>query len=97
MSLYINATARRRRLHSALDTVAKTTLVSAAVGVAFAGAVMAQAAPDFATVDANGDGALSLEEVKAALPNVEDATIAAADANQDGTLDATEYAALIGG
>ena len=78
-------------------TTLKTLLLAGATAFAFASAVHAQAAPDFATVDANGDGSLTLEEVKAALPNVEDATIVAADANQDGSLSAEEYAALTAG
>lgn len=77
-------------------TFIKAILV-AGTSALFATAVMAQSAPDFATVDANGDGALTLEEVKAALPNVEDATIVAADANSDGSLSAEEYAALTAG
>lgn len=80
-----------------MTTLLKSILVSGVAAFAFASTVMAQSAPDFATADANGDGQLTLEEVKAALPDVEDATIVAADANQDGAISAEEYAALTGG
>ena len=54
-------------------------------------------APEFAVVDTDGDGALTLAEVKAALPDVDDAVLAAADADGSGTLSPEEYTALIGG
>lgn len=50
--------------------------------------------PAFTTADANADGVISMEEAKVALPEVEEAKIVAADANNDGALDETEYTAL---
>lgn len=79
-----------------MTTFLKSLLVAGTAAL-FTTSVMAQTAPDFATADANGDGALTLEEVKAALPNVEEANIVAADANNDGSLSTDEYTALIGG
>ncbi|MEM8749915.1 MAG: hypothetical protein AAGF28_06405 [Pseudomonadota bacterium] len=52
------------------------------------------AGPDFTTADANADGVVTLEEAKVALPDVEEAKIVAADANNDGALSVDEYAAL---
>ena len=57
----------------------------------------AQSAPDYATLDANGDGTVTLAEVKAALPDLADENIIAADADKDGALSAEEYAALSAG
>lgn len=74
----------------------KKTLAAAAALAFLAGPALAQA-PEFAAVDADGDGALTLAEVKAALPDVDEATIVAADADNNGALSAEEYAALVGG
>lgn len=51
--------------------------------------------PAFTTADANADGVVSMEEAKAALPEMEEAKIVAADANNDGALSEDEYSALI--
>ena len=79
-----------------MSTFIKSILVAGLSAFAIT-AALAQSAPDFATADADGDGQLTLEEVKAALPDVEEATIVAADADSDGALSQEEYAALIGG
>lgn len=50
--------------------------------------------PAFTQADANADGVVSFEEAKAALPDMEEATIVAADANNDGALSENEYTAL---
>lgn len=50
-----------------------------------------EALPDFATLDTNGDGEISLDEVKAAA----EARFAAADTNGDGALSQDELAAQI--
>ena len=65
----------------------------AAPPLAFASA-HAQTAPDYSALDTNGDGAVSLAEVKAALPDLTDEAIIAADADQDGNLSSEEYTAL---
>ena len=71
--------------------------LTATLPLAMSGASLAQSAPDLATLDTNGDGAVSLAEVKAAMPDLEDEKIIAADADQDGNLSAEEYAALTAG
>lgn len=68
----------------------------AATPLAFTGAY-AQTAPDYSALDTNGDGAVSLAEVKAALPDLSDEAIIAADADQDGNLSTDEYTALTAG
>ena len=49
---------------------------------------------DFTTADADGNGAVTMEEAKAALPEVSPDAVAAADANGDGVLTVAEYEAL---
>jgi len=48
---------------------------------------------DFATVDANGDGQVTLDEAVAAGWDWSTEDFQAADTNGDGTLDADEFAA----
>ncbi len=55
------------------------------------------AGPAFNEADVNADGVVSLAEAKAALPDMEEAQIVAADANNDGALSADEYATLTAG
>ncbi|MFD0917611.1 hypothetical protein ACFQ14_14490 [Pseudahrensia aquimaris] len=52
------------------------------------------AGPSFAEADVNQDGLVSMEEAKVALPDADEAKIAAADANGDGGLNEEEYTAL---
>lgn len=54
----------------------------------FAGSAMAQE-----VVDADGDGAYSMEELMAAYPNLTAEVYAAIDANGDGLVDVDELAA----
>jgi Ca2+-binding EF-hand superfamily protein len=52
------------------------------------------AAPAFAaTLDADGDGLVTLEEMTAAMPEISEETFMLIDANADGTVDAEELAA----
>ncbi len=44
-------------------------------------------------IDANGDGRLTIEEVKAAYPEITTETFTAMDVNADGALDTDEIAA----
>jgi len=69
------------------------TLITA-LGFAFISETAIAASPTFSAADADGNGSLSLEEVKAALPEVDEAKIVAADANNDGRLDEAEYTTL---
>ncbi len=54
--------------------------------------VMAQAA-DFAAMDTNQDGYLTVSELQAALPDLSEADFNAADVNADGVLNEAEVAA----
>lgn len=74
-----------------MKTFIATLIAAFTVSAAYA------AGPDFSTADTNGDGVLTMEEAKAAMPEVEEAKLVAADVNGDGTLDANEYAALTAG
>ncbi|MDA4845222.1 hypothetical protein [Hoeflea poritis] len=49
---------------------------------------------DFNTADADGNGAVTMEEAAAALPEVSPDAVAAADSNGDGVLTVAEYEAL---
>ncbi len=55
------------------------------------------AGPAFSQADANADGAISMEEAKVALPEIEEAKIVAADADNNGSLSEEEYVALTAG
>ena len=68
-------------------------LIAALSIAAFTTAAYAES-PAFSAADANADGVVSMEEAKAALPDVEEAKIVAADANNDGGLSEDEYTAL---
>ncbi|MEP2533218.1 hypothetical protein [Shimia sp.] len=46
-----------------------------------------------ATLDANGDGVLTIEEVNAAFPEINAEAFSAMDVNADGVLDAEEVSA----
>ena len=54
----------------------------------------AWAAPSFAEADTNADGLVSMDEARAALPEMEEAQIVAADVNRDGALSQEEYTTL---
>lgn len=64
--------------------------------LAFTAPAMAQAA-DFATVDADGSGTVTWEEVQAAMPDVTEEQFQAADADDSGDLSEDEFATLGGG
>lgn len=71
-------------MKTVLTTIAALTMTAAAYA----------AVPDFATVDADGNGTISMDELKAAIPDISPDKVQAADANGDGQLDQQEYAAL---
>jgi hypothetical protein len=47
-------------------------------------------------VDVDGNGAWSMEELKATYPNLSEETFAAMDTTADGQIDAAEYEAAMG-
>lgn len=51
-------------------------------------------AADFAAVDADGSGAVSMDEAKAAMPDLTDEAFQAADADGSGDLSPEEFATL---
>jgi len=59
----------------------------------FAAPALAQTV-DFATVDVDQSGTVTLEEVQAAMPDVTEEQFAAADADQSGNLSEEEFQAL---
>jgi hypothetical protein len=65
--------------------------------LAFASPAFAQAAPDFATADADASGTVTWEELQAAAPNVTEDKFKAADADGSGDLSAEEFAAATAG
>lgn len=75
----------------------KKILVSVLVlGIAGAsGAALAQTASDFASVDADKDGAVTITEAQAVWKDLTEDTYKAADTNGDGKVDEAEYAAFL--
>jgi opacity protein-like surface antigen len=67
--------------------------ILAALAISLLATTAAQAA-DMAAVDTDGNGTVSMEEAKAAMPDMADDAFTAADANGDGQLDADEFAKL---
>lgn len=73
----------------------KTVLSLAAVlGLSLTGGAFAQAL-DFNSLDANGDGVISMEELQAAIPDLTPESFAMLDTDADGALSAEEFAALM--
>lgn len=73
----------------------KKTVLSVLVALGLSSAAMAQdAATDFATLDADASGGLSLTEAQAAMPDVTAEAFATADADVSGELSVEEYATL---
>ena len=66
-------------------------LVAGAVSVSTA--ALAQGVT-FEDVDSNADGVVSFEEISAVITTVSEDAFKAADANQDGSLDADEFEAI---
>lgn len=66
----------------------KTLLLSTTVIVTLAGASFAAA-----LIDNNGDGILTLDEVKAAFPEIKAEEFSIMDVNSDGVLDTSEVSA----
>ena len=74
----------------------KKLLVSVLVlGLGASTAAMAQVASDFATVDADASGDITLTEAQMVWVDLTQEAFAAADANADGKVDQAEYDAFL--
>lgn len=74
----------------------KKIILSSLVVLGLSTAAFAQAATDFATVDADASGGVSLVEAQAAWPDLTEEAFTAADLDGNGELSPEEYAALTG-
>jgi hypothetical protein len=74
---------------NARNTPARLILGASLAALLSAGAAVAQAD----TVDTDGDGMVSYTELLLVMPDMTEEDFAALDANEDGMLDAEEYAA----
>ena len=72
------------------------TLIAVFATLALTGHAFA-AGPAFSEADTNADGVVSMEEAKAALPEMEEDKLVAADLDRDGALNEAEYTALTAG
>ena len=73
----------------------KKIILSSLVVLGLSTAAFAQAAaPDFATIDADASGGLSLAEAQVALPDLTEEAFTAADLDANGELSAEEFATL---
>jgi hypothetical protein len=72
----------------------KKIILSTAVVLGLSTAAFAQAATDFATVDADASGGVSWTEAVAAWPSLTEDAFKTADADASGELSAEEYAAV---
>jgi Ca2+-binding EF-hand superfamily protein len=67
-----------------------------AILLAIGFASTAALAADFGTVDADQNGSVTVEEAKAAMPELSDDAFKAADGDQNGELSAEEFANIQG-
>lgn len=65
----------------------------AALGISALAITAAQAA-ELSEIDTNGDGVISMEEAKVAMPDLSEEAFGGADADGDGSLNAEELASL---
>ena len=73
----------------------KKIVLSSLVVLGLSTAAFAQAAaPDFATVDADASGGVSLAEAQVVLPDLTEEAFTAADIDANGELSAEEFATL---
>jgi len=73
----------------------KKIVLSSLVVLGLSTAAFAQAAaPDFATVDADASGGVSLAEAQVALPDLTEEAFTAADLDANGELSAEEFATV---
>lgn len=72
----------------------KKIILSSLVVLGMSTAAFAQAGLDFATVDGDASGGISLVEAQAAWPDLTEEAFTAADVDASGELSAEEYAAV---
>jgi Ca2+-binding EF-hand superfamily protein len=75
------------------DKIMKKLLIAAA---ALGAATTLALAADFAEVDADGSGTVSMEEAMAAMPEMTDEAFQTVDADGSGDLSEEEFAAIAG-
>ncbi|MEZ5779785.1 MAG: hypothetical protein R3E44_15625 [Paracoccaceae bacterium] len=68
-----------------------TKILALALVIAPAGAALAQGGSNFATVDADGNGQISMKEMEAAYKNIMVADFVRIDTNEDYLIDEGEY------
>lgn len=73
----------------------KKIVLSSLIVLGMSGAAFAQAATDFASVDTDVSGGISLTEAQVAWPDLTEEAFTAADTDASGELSAEEYAALV--
>ena len=73
----------------------KKIILSSLVVLGLSTAAFAQAATDFASVDADASGGVSLAEAQVAWPDLTEEAFTAADTDANGDLSAEEYDALV--
>jgi hypothetical protein len=73
----------------------KKIIVSSLVVLGLSTAAFAQAATDFASVDTDLNGSVSLTEAQVAWPDLTEEAFTAADTDANGELSAEEYDALV--
>lgn len=69
--------------------------LTALFALGLSGAAMAQAATDFASVDTDLNGSVSLTEAQVAWPDLTEEAFTAADTDGNGELSAEEYEAFV--
>ena len=75
----------------------KTTILSSLIVLGLSGTAFAQAAlPEFASLDVDGNGSISISEAQVAFPELSAEAYAAADTDADGTLSPDEFGLAAG-
>ncbi|QYO76722.1 hypothetical protein [Devosia salina] len=73
----------------------KKIVLTSLFALGLSGAAMAQAATDFASVDTDVNGGVSLAEAQVAWPDLTEEAFTAADTDGNGELSAEEYEAYL--
>lgn len=73
----------------------KKIVLTSLFALGLTGAVMAQAATDFTSVDTDANGGVTLAEAQVAWPDLTEEAFTAADTDGNGELSAEEYEAYL--